>query len=68
MIELDVFDAPYETLYLAEVEFSSVNEANSFVAPDWFGEDVTYSGVSASQQLSESAKVILTIMHLTAVC
>lgn len=53
MIELDVFDAPYETLYLAEVEFSSVNEANSFVAPDWFGEDVTYSGKFHNSYLSQ---------------
>ena len=36
-IELDVFDAPYENLWLAEVEFSSV-------PPEWFGEDVTFSG------------------------
>ena len=28
-IELDVFDAPYENLRLAEVEFSSEEEANS---------------------------------------
>lgn len=53
MIELDVFDAPYETLYLAEVEFSSVHEANSFVAPDWFGEDVTYSGKFHNSYLSQ---------------
>lgn len=42
-IELDVFDAPYENLRLAEVEFSSEKEANSFVPPEWFGEDVTFS-------------------------
>ena len=42
-IELDVFDAPYENLRLAEVEFSSEEEANAFVPPEWFGEDVTYS-------------------------
>lgn len=42
-IELDVFDAPYENLRLAEVEFSSEEEANAFVPPEWFGEDVTFS-------------------------
>lgn len=42
-IELDVFDAPYENLRLAEVEFSSEEEAHSFVPPEWFGEDVTFS-------------------------
>ena len=54
MIELDVFDAPYETLYLAEVEFSSMEEANAFIAPDWFGEDVTYSGKFHNSYLSQS--------------
>lgn len=29
-------------LLLAEVEFSSEEEANSFTPPDWFGEDVTF--------------------------
>lgn len=53
MIELDIFDAPYETLYLAEVEFSSVEEAHAFVAPDWFGEDVTYSGKFHNSYLSQ---------------
>lgn len=43
-IELDVFDAPYESLRLAEVEFSSIEQAEAFVPPAWFGEDVTYSG------------------------
>ena len=54
MIELDVFDAPYETLYRAEVEFSSMEEANAFIAPDWFGEDVTYSGKFHNSYLSQS--------------
>lgn len=40
-IELDVFEEPYENLVIAEVEFDSEEEANSFCPPDWFGEDVT---------------------------
>ncbi|QFJ54634.1 CYTH domain-containing protein [Pseudobutyrivibrio xylanivorans] len=40
-IELDVFEGHMEGLIMAEVEFSSIEEANSFVAPDWFGQDVT---------------------------
>lgn len=39
-IELDVFSSPL-TLWMAEVEFSSLEMANAFIAPDWFGEDVT---------------------------
>ena len=41
-IELDVFDAPFAPLVLAEVEFGSREAAEAFVAPDWFDEDVTY--------------------------
>ena len=42
-IELDIFDGELTPLTLAEVEFESVDEANAFVPPEWFGEDVTYS-------------------------
>lgn len=41
-VELDVFEEPFAPLILAEVEFSSVQEAEAFVPPAWFGEDVTY--------------------------
>ncbi|MBQ7564100.1 MAG: CYTH domain-containing protein [Lachnospiraceae bacterium] len=40
-IELDIFDPPFAPLILAEVEFESEEEANSFAPPDWFAEDVT---------------------------
>ena len=51
-IELDVFDAPYEGLILAEVEFPDESSANSFTAPDWFGEDVTFSKIYHNSTLS----------------
>lgn len=51
-IELDIFDAPFAPLMLAEVEFSSEEEANSFVPPAWFGEDVTFSGKYHNSYLS----------------
>ena len=41
-IELDVFDAPFAPLIMAEVEFGSREAAVAFVPPDWFDEDVTY--------------------------
>lgn len=41
-IELDVFDAPFAPLNLAEVEFGSKEAAESFLPPSWFGEEVTY--------------------------
>ena len=44
MIELDVFEGELAPLILAEVEFADEETANSFVKPDWFDEDVTFSG------------------------
>lgn len=53
-IELDVFSGEYEGLMLAEVEFSSVEEANVFTPPAWFGEDVTLSGEYQNSRLSQA--------------
>ena len=52
-IELDVFEGDLSPLLLAEVEFPSVEEANAFQAPDWFGEDVTYDGSYHNSKLSQ---------------
>lgn len=41
-IELDIFDAPFAPLIIAEIEFDSLETANTFLVPDWFLEDVTY--------------------------
>ena len=51
--ELDIFDGELSPLTLVEVEFSSVEEANSFSAPEWFGEDVTNSGRYHNSYLSQ---------------
>lgn len=40
-IELDMFSGDYQGLIFAEVEFDSVKDAESFILPDWFSEDVT---------------------------
>ncbi|MBQ6680172.1 MAG: CYTH domain-containing protein [Lachnospiraceae bacterium] len=42
MIELDVFHGKQEGLLLAEVEFPTLEEAEAFLPPEWFGEEVTY--------------------------
>lgn len=52
-IELDIFEGDLAPLIIAEVEFPSVEEANSFTAPDWFGEDVTYDGRYHNSYLSK---------------
>lgn len=51
-IEFDVFEGKFEGLMLAEVEFDSKEEALAFTPPDWFGEDVTYSGEYQNSRLS----------------
>lgn len=40
-IELDVFEGDHAPLIMAEVEFPSIEAANAFTPPAWFGEDVT---------------------------
>ena len=52
-IELDVFESDLAPLTLAEVEFSSEEEAKNFVAPDWFAEDVTFSKLYHNSFLSQ---------------
>lgn len=51
--ELDVFEEDLNGLVIVEVEFNTVEEANAFHAPDWFGEDVTNSGKYHNSYLSQ---------------
>jgi len=53
-IELDVFDAPFAPLVLAEVEFSTEESALAFTPPEWFGEDVTYDSNYTNAALSRA--------------
>ncbi|MDO4328894.1 MAG: CYTH domain-containing protein [Lachnospiraceae bacterium] len=52
IIELDIFEGVYAGLILAEVEFSSLEEAQQFTPPAWFGQDVTFSGEYQNSKLS----------------
>ncbi len=51
-IELDVFAPPFAPLVIAEVEFPSVEEAERFVPPDWFRQDVTQDPAYHNSNLS----------------
>lgn len=51
-IELDVYDEPLKGLLIAEVEFASEKESETFVAPDWFGDEVTEDEKYKNQQLA----------------
>lgn len=39
--ELDIFEGKLEGLCFLEVEFPDIASAEGFIAPDWFGEDVS---------------------------
>lgn len=56
-IELDVFDNVYEpdgsNLKMAEVEFPSVEDANAFTPPKWFGKDVTMDKKYHNSEMSK---------------
>ena len=52
-IELDVFEGELAPLQLAEVEFETKKEAEDFIPPAWFGEDVTFSSKYHNSTLSK---------------
>lgn len=41
-IELDIYKGKHKGLIVCEVEFEGEDEANDFVAPDWFGKEITH--------------------------
>ena len=51
-IELDIFEGDLAPLKLAEVEFETKEEAESFLPPKWFGKDVTFSSDYHNSSLS----------------
>lgn len=56
-IELDIFENELEGLIIAEVEFTSEEEALSFTPPEWFGDDVTDDTKYTNSDLSISGKI-----------
>ena len=56
-IELDVFDPPFAPLVLAEVEFTTEEEADAFEMPDWFLKDVTGDHRYYNSHMSRTGKV-----------
>lgn len=53
-IELDVFDAPFTPLVIAEVEFPTEEEALAFQPPAWFGREVTFDPAYTNAGLSKN--------------
>ncbi|MFI3230565.1 MAG: adenylate cyclase [bacterium] len=56
--ELDVYEGELEGFKNVEVEFSSVKEANNFIPPDWFGEDVTDNFEYTNANLSKNPEIV----------
>lgn len=54
-IELDVFDPPFAPLIIAEVEFETKEEAEGFLPPAWFSNDVTYDKEYHNSNLAKKA-------------
>ena len=51
--ELDIFDGELAGLTMVEVEFTTIKQADQFIPPEWFGEDVTNSGKYHNSYLSQ---------------
>ncbi|HWC86678.1 MAG TPA: CYTH domain-containing protein [Solirubrobacteraceae bacterium] len=51
-IELDVYDGALAGLVTAEVEFPSVEDAERFATPSWFGAEVTEEDAYKNQRLA----------------
>lgn len=56
-VELDVFNAPFENLIIAEVEFPNEEAAKAFLPLEWFLEDVTDNPTYHNSNLSRKAVV-----------
>ena len=50
--ELNVYEEDLKGLYLIEVEFPSVEDANAFIKPGWFGMEVTNDNEFKNQYLA----------------
>lgn len=57
--ELDIFSGRHQGLMLVEVEFPDVLSAESFVAPSWFGEDVSHDPLYRNSALSSIPNTLL---------
>lgn len=54
-VELDIFEAPFAPLVIAEVEFPDQETAEAFQPLDWFSQDVTNDPAYHNSNLSRQA-------------
>ena len=51
--ELDVYGGKLEGLIAAEVEFPTLKDAEAFIPPEWFGEEITYDPKYKNKNLAQ---------------
>lgn len=55
--EVDIYHNDLEGLYILEIEFETKEEAENFVAPKWFGTEVTCDNTYKNSNLSKNNKI-----------
>lgn len=56
LAELDVFHGELSGLVTVEVEFGSLDESESFVPPEWFGDEITEDTRYKNKNLAKNGK------------
>ena len=56
-VELDVFRGYLKGMIVIEIEFKSEKEAYSFLAPDWFGKEITGVKKYSNSSLAKSSYI-----------
>lgn len=59
IIELDIFDKDLDGFIMAEVEFSSEEDAVNYIIPDWFDREVTHDSAFHNSRISRMNKADL---------
>ena len=52
-IEIDVYKGALEGLMVAEIEFSSLEDSQSFTPPEWLGAEITYDKKYKNKNLAK---------------
>lgn len=55
--EIDVYGGSLSGLTVAEVEFSTLEEAQKFIPPQWFDEEITYDKKYKNKNLSKNNSI-----------
>lgn len=53
--ELDIFKGDHSGIIICEVEFESIEDANKFLTPQWFGNEITFDKNLSNKKMSKNA-------------